>query len=112
MTALSSSARMETVRYGGSHIVEALRMLGQLLEKNRPVGATRTFPTPPYPSTHNLGTCRMSENPRDGACNKFDQAHDVRKLCISEGVSGHPAGGIYRCRNVEEEYLTSIPEAR
>ena len=25
------------------------------------VGATRTFPTPPYPSTHNLGTNRMSE---------------------------------------------------
>lgn len=24
------------------------------------VGATRTFPTPPYPSTHNLGTNRMS----------------------------------------------------
>ena len=30
------------------------------------VGATRTFPTPPYPSTHNLGTNRMSESPRDG----------------------------------------------
>ena len=45
-------------------------MLGQLLEKKRPVGATRTFPTPPYPSTHNLGTYRMSENPRDGVCNR------------------------------------------
>ena len=33
------------------------------------VGATRTFPTPPYPSTHNLGTNRMSENPRDGVVN-------------------------------------------
>ena len=29
------------------------------------VGATRTFPTPPYPSTHNLGTNRMSANARD-----------------------------------------------
>ena len=47
--------------------------------------ATRTFPTPPYPSTHNLGTCRMSENPRDGVCNKFGQAHDVRNLFISDG---------------------------
>ena len=27
------------------------------------VGATRVFPTPPYPSTHNLGTNRMSEEP-------------------------------------------------
>jgi hypothetical protein len=25
------------------------------------VGAVQTFPTPPYPSTHNLGTNRMSE---------------------------------------------------
>ena len=49
------------------------------------VGATRTFPTPPYPSTHNLGTCRMSENPRDGVCNKFGQTHDVRNLFISDG---------------------------
>jgi hypothetical protein len=30
------------------------------------VGATRTFPTPPYPSTHNLGTNRMSEKAADG----------------------------------------------
>ena len=45
----------------------------------------RTFPTPPYPSTHNLGTCRMSENPRDGVCNKFGQTHDVRNLFISDG---------------------------
>ena len=35
------------------------------------VGATRTFPTPPYPSTHNLGTNRMSEKPRDGVVNKY-----------------------------------------
>ena len=49
------------------------------------VGPTRTFPTPPYPSTHNLGTCRMSENPRDGVCNKFGQTHDVRNLFISDG---------------------------
>jgi choline dehydrogenase-like flavoprotein len=49
------------------------------------VGVTRTFPTPPYPSTHNLGICRMSEHPRDGVCNKFGQAHDVRNLFISDG---------------------------
>jgi choline dehydrogenase-like flavoprotein len=27
----------------------------------------------------------MSENPRDGVCNKFGQAHDVRNLFISDG---------------------------
>ncbi|MBD3805005.1 MAG: GMC family oxidoreductase, partial [Thioclava sp.] len=49
------------------------------------VGATRTFPTPPYPSTHNLGTNRMSEKPRDGVVNKHGQAHDVPNLFISDG---------------------------
>jgi choline dehydrogenase-like flavoprotein len=49
------------------------------------VGATVTYPTPPYPSTHNLGTNRMSEKPRDGVVNKFGQAHDVKNLFISDG---------------------------
>lgn len=49
------------------------------------VGATRTFPTPPYPSTHNLGTNRMSENPRDGVVNRWGQAHDVANLFVSDG---------------------------
>ncbi len=49
------------------------------------VGATRTFPTPPYPSTHNLGTNRMSENPRDGVVNKWGQTHDIPNLFVSDG---------------------------
>jgi len=49
------------------------------------VGATRVFPTPPYPSTHNLGTNRMSERPEDGVCNRWGQTHDVANLFISDG---------------------------
>lgn len=49
------------------------------------VGATRTFPTPPYPSTHNLGTNRMSEKPRDGVVNKWGKSHDIDNLFISDG---------------------------
>ena len=49
------------------------------------VGATRTFPTPPYPSTHNLGTNRMSESPADGVVNKWGQAHDIANLFVSDG---------------------------
>lgn len=49
------------------------------------VGALKTFPTPPYPSTHNLGTNRMSEKPRDGVVNKFGQTHDIKNLFISDG---------------------------
>jgi choline dehydrogenase-like flavoprotein len=48
-------------------------------------GATRTFQTPPYPSTHNMGTNRMSANPRDGVVNKFGQTHEVKNLFISDG---------------------------
>ena len=51
----------------------------------RAIGAIKTMPTPPYPSTHNLGTCRMSELPRDGVVNKFGQTHDVPNLFISDG---------------------------
>ncbi len=49
------------------------------------VGAVRTLPTPPYPSTHNLGTNRMSERPRDGVVNKWGQTHDVPNLFVSDG---------------------------
>jgi len=49
------------------------------------VGAVRTVEVPPYPSTHNLGTCRQSEKPSDGVCNKFGQTHDVKNLFISDG---------------------------
>jgi len=49
------------------------------------VGARRTFRTPPYPSTHNLGTCRMSADAKDGVCNKWGQTHDIGNLFISDG---------------------------
>ena len=49
------------------------------------VGATRTMPTPPYPSTHNLGTNRMSANAADGVCNGNGQTHDIANLFISDG---------------------------
>ena len=76
------------------------------------LGATEVFELPPFPSTHNMGTCRQSENPRDGVCNSYGQAHDIPNLFISDGSqftasgggepdpddrgAGDPAGGIYR----------------
>ena len=48
-------------------------------------GAREVYETPPYPSTHNLGTNRMSENPRDGVVNKHGQTHDIRNLFVSDG---------------------------
>ncbi|ETX30435.1 GMC family oxidoreductase [Roseivivax isoporae] len=49
------------------------------------MGATRTMPTPPYPSTHNLGTNRMSERPEDGVVDRNGRAHDVPNLFVSDG---------------------------
>jgi choline dehydrogenase-like flavoprotein len=48
-------------------------------------GAEATTKTPPYPSTHNLGTCRMSERCEDGVVNGFGQTHDVPNLFVSDG---------------------------
>lgn len=48
-------------------------------------GAIRTFRTPPYPSTHNMGTCRMSARPEDGVVNKWGQTHEISNLFISDG---------------------------
>jgi choline dehydrogenase-like flavoprotein len=56
----------------GSGIYEAVR-------------AVKSFHTPPYPSTHNLGTNRMSDNPRDGVVNKHGQSHDIANLFVSDG---------------------------
>ncbi|GIK98076.1 MAG: 2-keto-gluconate dehydrogenase [Alphaproteobacteria bacterium] len=49
------------------------------------VGAIRIVETPPYPSTHNLGTNRMSARPEDGVVNGHGQAHDVKNLFVSDG---------------------------
>ena len=49
------------------------------------VGALKTHRVPPYPSTHNMGTCRMSLKEADGVCNKYGQSHEVPNLFISDG---------------------------
>ena len=49
------------------------------------VGALGVHHTPPYPSTHNLGTSRMSARPQDGVVDAFGQAHDVPGLFVSDG---------------------------
>jgi choline dehydrogenase-like flavoprotein len=39
-----------------------------------------------------MGTCRQSEKPRDGVCNKYGQTHDIPNLFISDG-SQFTSGG-------------------
>jgi choline dehydrogenase-like flavoprotein len=48
-------------------------------------GAIDVYRVPPYPSTHNLGTARMSAKPEDGVVNKHGQTHDIANLFISDG---------------------------
>jgi choline dehydrogenase-like flavoprotein len=48
-------------------------------------GAETTIRTPPYPSTHNLGTCRMGADAKTSVCNAYGQTHDVSNLFISDG---------------------------
>ncbi len=58
---------------------------GQSMALYDAVGSTRAFPTPPYPSTHNLGTNRMSDKAADGVVNRHGQTHDITNLFVSDG---------------------------
>jgi choline dehydrogenase-like flavoprotein len=49
------------------------------------VGATASQHTPPYPSTHNMGTARMSARPEDGVVDAHGRAHDIPNLYVSDG---------------------------
>lgn len=49
------------------------------------VGAIKTHRVVPYPSTHNLGTNRMSEKAKDGVVNRWGQTHDIKNLFVSDG---------------------------
>jgi choline dehydrogenase-like flavoprotein len=48
-------------------------------------GAVDVHTVVPYPSTHNLGTSRMSARPADGVVDGWGRAHDVPNLFISDG---------------------------
>ena len=48
-------------------------------------GAVKSFRTPPYPSTHNLGTCRMGKSAKTSVVNANGQSHDISNLFISDG---------------------------
>ncbi len=42
---------------------------------------------PPGESIHELGTCRMGEDPKKSVLNKFNQSHDVKNLFVVDGSS-------------------------
>ena len=42
---------------------------------------------PPGHSIHELGTCRMGENPKTSVLNKWNQSHDIKNLFVVDGSS-------------------------
>ena len=48
-------------------------------------GSIGSHRTPPYPSTHNLGSLRMSAKSADGVLDRWGCAHDIKNLFVSDG---------------------------
>ena len=42
---------------------------------------------PPGHSIHELGTCRMGDDPKISVLNKWNQSHDIRNLFVVDGSS-------------------------
>jgi choline dehydrogenase-like flavoprotein len=44
-------------------------------------------PVPPGASIHELGTCRIGDNPRTSVLNQWNQSHDIKNLYVVDGSS-------------------------
>ena len=42
---------------------------------------------PPGYSIHEVGTCRMGDDPKTSVLNKWNQSHDIRNLFVVDGSS-------------------------
>ena len=49
-------------------------------------------PNPPGYSIHELGTCRMGDNPKTSVLNQWGQSHDMKNLFVVDGSSFVSAG--------------------
>ncbi len=49
-------------------------------------------PNPPGYSIHEVGTCRMGDNPKTSVLNKWNQSHDIKNLFVVDGSSFVSAG--------------------
>ena len=49
------------------------------------VGSNRIVEAPMGPASHNMGTNRMADNPKDGVVNRWGQCHEIDNLFISDG---------------------------
>jgi choline dehydrogenase-like flavoprotein len=44
-------------------------------------------PNPPGYSIHELGTCRMGDDPKTSVLNRWNQSHDIKNLYVVDGAS-------------------------
>jgi choline dehydrogenase-like flavoprotein len=54
--------------------------------------AKNTEPNPPGYSIHEVGTCRMGDDPKKSVLNKWNQSHDIKNLFVADG-SGFTSAG-------------------
>lgn len=75
------------------------------------LGATRVFTHEGFGATHNMGTCRMGDDPATSVCNSYGQSHDIDNLFISDGSlfptsgSANPTLTIISLMLRQSEYL-------
>lgn len=54
--------------------------------------STNPVPNPPGYSIHEVGTCRMGDDPKHSVLNKWNQCHDHKNLFVVDGASFTSAG--------------------
>lgn len=54
-------------------------------ELYRSLGATEIYDMDGFPSTHNMGTARMGDDPARFVCDRWGRVHDVDNLYVSDG---------------------------
>ncbi len=74
-------------------------------------GAIQTVESTLVPGSHNLGTCRMSDDPDVGVVNSYGQTHDIPNLFVSDGsqfsssFTGNPTLTIVTLAIRQAEYI-------
>ena len=72
---------------------DAVETSAQLAEEAGFEILTKNYdPNPPGYSIHELGTCRMGDDPKTSVLNKWNQSHDIKNLYVVDGA-GFVSGG-------------------
>ncbi|WP_031499268.1 GMC oxidoreductase [Bryobacter aggregatus] len=84
------------VKYGDNDTALIKDSVATLAEVCRKAGFevihTNDTPFPPGYSIHEVGTCRMGDDPKKSVLNKWNQSHDIKNLFVVDGSSFVTAG--------------------